>query len=139
MKGKDFEIIGQEHIGVVVSDIEKSKEFYCDILGMDLIYEDIAKVPAGDIHTAFVRLNDLVLDLEQFPEWDDSLKDGLVAHISFKVKNLPAVEEYLRSKGVKFDWDKPSELKPFFNSENGIRFTFFRGPDNEMLELTESL
>ena len=134
---QDFEITGSEHIGTIVSDIEKSKEFYCGLLGMKVIEEKAVTVPAGTIKTCFVELDNIVLDLEEFPEWDSTLKDGLIAHVCFRVKNIKAAVEYLRSKGVKFDWENTVTLEGMFGGN--IEYIFFRGPDNEMLELCERL
>ena len=135
MDDKKYKIYGSEHIGVIVSDIVASKHFYCDILGMEVVYEKVATVPAGKIHACFVKLGNITLDLEQYPEFPEGKGEGLIDHICFGVKNLEEAIADLRSKGVQFTSDEAIKLPDFFR--NGIQFIFFRGPDNEMLELAE--
>ena len=130
---KNFNILGSDHIGLVVKDLQRSKKFYCDMLGMEVIYEDVVATPSGDISTCFVQKGNLIIDIEQFPEWDPTLKDGFIGHIAFEVDNYEEAEAWLRAQGIKFDNEESTYAPAVYGC--GVRFNFFRGPDGEMMEL----
>ena len=130
---KNFKCLGADHIGLVVKDIERSKKFYTELFDMEVIYEAVVACPVGDIYTCFVKKGNLVIDIEQMPEWDPNLKDGFVGHIAFEVDNYEEAEAYLRSKGIKFDNEQSTYAPDVYGC--GVRFNFFRGPDGEMMEL----
>ncbi len=130
---KNFKFMGCDHVGLVVKDIQRSKDFYCNVMDMEVIYEADVPTPSGLITTCFVKKDNLVIDIEQFPEWDPTLKDGFVGHIAFLVDDFEAAEAYLKSKGVKFDNEESVYNADVYGK--GVRFNFFRGPDGEMMEL----
>mgnify|MGYP000926529921 CR=1 FL=1 len=130
---KNFNFLGADHIGMVVKDIKRSKDFYINVLDMEIIFEDAVQCPSGLIYTCFVKKGNLVIDLEQMPEWDPTLKDGFIGHIAFEVDNFEEAEKYLKEKGVKFDYPESTHAPNVY--DNGVRFNFFRGPDGEMIEL----
>lgn len=124
-----------EHIGVMVSDLEKSKKFYCDVLGFKFIEDFDVDIPQGVLATSFVELGGLILHLEMFPEFDTSLKAGLFHHICLNVDDIHAVIEDLKAKGVKFEAESTFTL---YNALGGnMECIFFRGPDNELIELCQ--
>ena len=55
---------------------------------------------------------------------------GLI-HISFLVDNVD--QEYERIKGLGFEFHAP----PMVARENGPKITYFRGPDNVIVEIFE--
>lgn len=128
-----FKFLGADHIGMVVKDINRSKDFYINVMDMEIIFEDAVECPSGLIYTCFVKKGNLVIDLEQMPEWDPTLKDGFIGHIAFEVDNFEEAEAYLKGKGVKFDYPESTFAPNVY--KNGVRFNFFRGPDGEMMEL----
>ena len=131
-----FKFLGADHVGMVVKDIEVSKDFYCNVMDMEVIFEDAVQCPSGLIYTCFVKKGNLVIDLEQMPEYDPTLKDGFIGHIAFEVDDFEAAEAYLKSKGVKFDHEESTFAENVYPGwSNGVRFNFFRGPDGEMMEL----
>lgn len=129
----NFEIFGADHIGMVCKDINVSKKFYTEVLGMKVIYEADVPCPSGIITTCFVKKGNLLIDLESFPEDQHADPNGVVGHIAFQVDDFDAAKKYLLEKGVKFDNENDAWAPDVYNC--GVRFNFFRGPDNEMLEL----
>jgi len=127
-----MKISGLAHIGVFVSDLERSIAFYRDILGFEVRHQN----EVDGIKVAFVNLGDLTLELILSPEEVSKRSDGIVAHIAMKVNGIEAVAAALKEKGIVFESD-------IFFAEHfwakGSKWITFRGPDNEHLELTEVL
>jgi len=131
----DFSINKQEHIGVMVSDLEKSKEFYCGVLGFKVLQDFDVEIPQGVLVTSFIELDNVILHLEMFPEFDTSLKAGLFHHICLNVNNIHGAIEYLKSKGVEFEAENTFTLYDVFGGN--LECIFFKGPDGELIELCE--
>ena len=131
-KGKIMKISGLAHIGVFVSDLERSIAFYRDILGFEVRHQN----EIDGIKVAFISLGDLTLELILSPEEVSKRSDGIVAHIAMEVSGIEAVAAALKEKGIVFEGD-------IFFAEHfwtkGSKWITFRGPDNEHLELTEVL
>ncbi|MEH7275659.1 VOC family protein [Neobacillus vireti] len=117
-----------EHVGVMVSDLEVSIDFYQNVLGLDL-KDKFAASPAvnlaflGDRESSQVIVELIAGENNSFPD------EGKVHHIAFTVDSIE--EEIERLKGLKV---------PFSNNEistlaNGSKYIFFKGPDGETLEL----
>ncbi|MBQ3574557.1 MAG: VOC family protein [Clostridia bacterium] len=130
---KNYEIFGCDHVGMVCKDIQASKKFYTEVLGMKVIYEADVPCPSGIITTCFVKKGNLVIDLEAFPEDQHADYNGVIGHIAFQVDDFDAAKADLLAKGVKFDNENDAWAPDVYGC--GVRFNFFRGPDNEMLEL----
>lgn len=129
-------IYGLMHIGVHVTDLERTKRFYQDVLGFKTAHENSLPGDGGDIKVAFLQLGDLTIEAIQLPKPDEWRKDGKVDHIAMRVKNIELVAAELEKKGIEFE-------APIFTAaefwENGSKWVTFRGPDGEHLELTEIL
>lgn len=131
-------IEGLAHIGIPVSDMSASIEFYQDILGMEVIHESILHDDElGDVKIGFVKKGTLVLEFYEMPVFDDSRKDGFIDHIAIKVKDIESVKDALSEKGISFIEDEIVFGENVF--ENGSKWILFNGPDNERLELNEVL
>lgn len=130
-------IVGLAHIGITVSDVKKSRDFYKEILGMEVLHENTIEDETGLINVCFMKKNDLVLELFQMPQHDKNRKDGMVDHIAFKVKDIETVKNALINKGIKFTQNEIVSCVKLF--DKGAKWILFRGPDNESLELNEVL
>lgn len=125
------------HIGMYVSDIERSKAFYCDILGFNCYYEyDSPSDDGAGAKVAFVRNGNLILELVQFnnPAVSAGRVDGHIDHIAISVKNIEEVQIDLEKKGIVFE-KKNIVFMPIF--DKGSKWLLFRGPDGEHLEVAE--
>jgi len=128
-------INGLAHIGLFITDIEKSKKFYTEILEFETIYECGLGEPDGTTtKIAFLKNGDLTIELVQVAN-PAKRADGWVDHIALKVENIEAVRDTLLSRGVKFETDDITFAPGVF--PNGSKWILFRGPDNEHLEITE--
>ena len=128
---------GLAHIGLFITDIEKSKQFYGEMLGFETIFECTSDEPDGTVtKVAFVKNGDLTLELVQFANPRERT-DGWVDHIALKVEDIEAVRDMLLERGIKFETDEITIAPHVF--PNGSKWILFRGPDNEHLEITEIL
>lgn len=123
---------GIDHVAIICSNYSASKNFYINILGLDLIAENYRE--GRDSYKLDLRLPDgQQIELFSFPNAPERLSypeaRGL-RHLAFKVDNIETTIEYLQSKGVKCE---PIRFDEF----TGRRFCFFQDPDNLPLELYE--
>lgn len=119
------------HVAIIVSDYEKAKHFYVDLLGFAVIRETHRK-----------ERNDYKLDLEldgcelelfsgngnpKRPSYPEAL--GL-RHLAFQVKDIEQTIKELNEKGIETE---PIRIDEVTNQ----RMTFFFDPDGLPLELHE--
>lgn len=122
------------HTMLRVGDLEKSKAFYTDVLGMKLLRE--MEMPAGRFTLAFVGYGDekdsTVLELTW--NWDTSsydLGDGY-GHIAVGVDDVYATCEAIRGKGGKIVRE-PGPMKG-----GTTVLAFVEDPDGYKIEILEN-
>ncbi|MCC6392418.1 MAG: VOC family protein [Bryobacterales bacterium] len=89
-------VTGVAHIALFSRDVDKSRQFYKDLLGYDEPFD--LKNPDGKLSLTFIKVNDRQY-IELFPE-REAASDRL-NHISIETDNAEAMRRYLASKGVK--------------------------------------
>ncbi|NEO49376.1 MAG: VOC family protein [Moorea sp. SIO4A3] len=128
MKTKGF-----HHVAIICSDYEKSKQFYVDILGFSIIEETFRAARKSYKLDLQVGDGDRI-ELFSFPNPPERVSRpeacGL-RHLAFKVDDIEASVNYLKSKGVDVEIIRIDE-------HTGKRFTFFQDPDGLPLEMYES-
>ena len=118
-------------LGVFVSDINASLEFYQEILGMEKL-EDL-EVPFGVLHRlkygkSFFKLID---PKKVPPKGPPGLVDQLgFRYVTFPVTNISEICEALKEKGVKFTIPE-TELMP------GVRIAMIQDPDGNTVEFVQ--
>ena len=121
---------GIHHVAIICSDIEVSKKFYTEILGLKIIRAVYRK--ERDSWKVDLALNDkYVIELFSFPNSPERVSQpealGL-RHIAFSVENLDAVVLELQSKSISVE---PVRI----DEHTGKRFTFIQDPDRLPIEL----
>ncbi|MEQ4511450.1 VOC family protein [Dickeya zeae] len=120
------------HIAIIASDYERSKRFYCDVLGFTL-QQEVYRA-ARDSWKGDLALNDCYLiELFSFPSPPVRVSRpeacGL-RHLAFAVDDIEQAVIALHVAGV--------DCEPVRTDEyTGRRFTFFADPDGLPLELYE--
>ena len=130
------------HVGVPVLDVEKAKTWYTNNLGFNLVHETSLPTAEGDIKVAFVRLNDLTIELYQLVGKDAeevaTRRDGHIDHIAFDVVDMEKGLKDVLAKGGKLHEttsDGPVLLPTFYSK--GVTYVKFRGlSGGETIELT---
>ncbi|VEF46640.1 glyoxalase family protein [Bacillus freudenreichii] len=120
-----------EHTAIMVHDMERSIEFYCEVLGFKVRLR--GRKP--DREMAFLYLPsqrdmeiELICDVDSTVSYNE---DGIVNHLAFIVNDIEAAIRYLKNKRVEFC---SNEIKPTLE---GGRMILFWGPSRELLQLVE--
>jgi catechol 2,3-dioxygenase-like lactoylglutathione lyase family enzyme len=111
-------VIGADHTSFTVSNLDRSLEFYVDLLGCELLgtrditnqyFRDIVGFPDCIVRAAWLRIpgSDHKLELFEYVKplgiaADMRTNNPGSAHIAFYAEDLHAAYEKLRSKGVRF-------------------------------------
>jgi lactoylglutathione lyase len=135
-------ITGIEHIGIVVSDISRSIDFYKNVLGLE-VGEKWEFEPGATLGSSmslprrvvFINAKNASFELLDFAE-DMKAKAGGARgntvglhHIAFQVNKIHDFAANLERKGIRFSTG-PVDLQD-------LTVAFFEDPDGNMLELFE--
>ena len=135
------------HIGIVVNDMERSINFYCNLLGHKIIIDFIEK---GDYFSKLVGLKNsearvvkanapdgIYIELIQFlthpsiePKGNEYNIRGRV-HICYTVEDIDQIYERLSSNNVEFI--SPPLESPF----DPVKTCFCYDPDNTIIQFVE--
>ncbi len=120
------------HIAIICSDYQRSKQFYCDVLGLKIVRE----VFRAERHSYKLDLevNGLYqIELFSFPDPPSRPSQpeacGL-RHLAFEVDNIGEAVSAIINQGVAVE---PIRVDEF----TGKRFTFFADPDGLPIEFYE--
>lgn len=121
------------HVAIIASNYERSKDFYCRILGLRIVQENYRK--ERDSYKLDLAMSDgAQIELFSFPSPPARVSRPEAAglrHLAFEVSDLGQAVSHLKHCGV--------ESEPIRTDEyTGKRFTFFSDPDGLPLELYES-
>jgi catechol 2,3-dioxygenase-like lactoylglutathione lyase family enzyme len=93
-----------DHLGILVADLEASRAFARDVLGLEVALEEFS-VPEMGITGAFFKLGGGQLELLHLDDPGDRLPEGEPAridHVAVRVDDLEAEAKRLSSRGVVF-------------------------------------
>lgn len=120
------------HIAILTDDYEKSKRFYTEVLGFEVIRETYrAERRSYKLDLAIAGLYQI--ELFSFPDFRErgSYPEAKgLRHLAFAVDNVDEAAEALRTKGVEVEPVRIDELTQ-------KRFVFFTDPNGQPLELYE--
>ena len=119
------------HVAIIVSDYEKSKAFYVDTLGLEVVRENYLADRGS--YKLDVKLGDCELEIFSFPGSPQRLTRpeacGL-RHLAFRVADIHEAVAELERRGV--------EVEPIrLDAYTGDLYTFFMDPDGLPLELKQ--
>lgn len=118
------------HVAIIVSDYEKSKDFYVNKLGFEILRENVR---AKDIKLD-LKLNDCELEIfcpnNLPPERVNNPEASGLRHLAFRVDDVESAKAELEKLGIECE---PVRVDSFTNG----KFTFFKDPDNLPLEIHE--
>ena len=119
------------HVAIIVSDYQKARHFYVDVLGFRVLRENYR--PARKDWKLDLALGDCELEIfsgsgnPPRPSYPEAC--GL-RHLAFRVEDIETTVEELAALGVETE---PIRVDGFTNK----RMTFFHDPDGLPLELHE--
>ena len=118
-------------LGIVVSDIKASLNFYQDILGLEFV--GITPVWFGTMHRLRYGTSDFKLIDPKTPP-----PRGLIGlenqlgyrYVTFVIKNISQVYSLLKNRGIEFTLPE-TEIRP------GMRIAMVKDPDGNIVEFVE--
>lgn len=111
------------HAAIVVSDLEKSEQFYGTVLGLKKI-DRVLKFPGAWYEVGAFQIH-LIADSAS-SEIQNAQKWGRNRHLAFSVTNLEKAKETLIQAGCEFQV-----------SASGRAALFVKDPDSNIIELGE--
>ncbi len=141
-------IKGLHHTNIVVSDMNRTRQFYTETLGLEISLEvsiednefsrgaGLADTRVAATFFSVPGSNTLIetfqyLNPPSRPMPSDSKANDMgFGHICFEVDDIQQAYQSLRDKGVEFA-STPVTMA------NGVRWCYFYGPDGERLELLQ--
>lgn len=120
------------HIAIICSDYSKSKAFYTEVLGLEVLQE-VYRAERRSFKLDLALNGQYVIELFSFPDPPERVSRpeacGL-RHLAFAVENLDKAMENLIGKRIEVE---PIRVDPYTDK----RFTFFADPDGLPIELYE--
>jgi len=128
-----------DHIGIITNNLQKSVEFYTDVLGFSIS----TKIEMDDIgfSAIFVEKNGSKIELmgyrDEIPKRSEGIKIKLGGssipindHITFSVDDIGATVTDFKEKGVIFYLET-------VQLEGGMKLASFKDPNGVLIELVE--
>ncbi|GMN08277.1 VOC family protein [Croceitalea sp. MTPC5] len=120
------------HIAVICSNYQKSKQFYTEVLGLDIIRE-VYREHRNSYKLDLALNGHYLLELFSFPnppKRTSRPESCGLRHLAFEVTNIEQEVSHLKKQGVKTEPIRVDE-------HTGKKFTFFADPDDLPIELYE--
>lgn len=119
------------HIAIIGSDYEKSKHFYVDLLGFEVIRENYRK--ERDDYKIDLACGEQEIELfiiKNAPKRVNHPEALGLRHLAFRVESVDETVNELKKKGI--------ETEPVrFDTYTNKKMTFFKDPDGLPLEIHE--
>jgi catechol 2,3-dioxygenase-like lactoylglutathione lyase family enzyme len=140
-------------IGMTVSDMDRSVEFYSKVLSFQKVpdvevtgedYEKLQGVFGLRIRVVKMKLGDESIDLTEYlapkgrayPE-DSRSNDRWFQHIAIITSNMEKAYEWLRQNKVEHASTGPQRLPEWNKNAAGIKAFYFRDPDRHYVEILQ--
>jgi len=122
---------GFSHVGLYVTNMERSLEFYTKLLGLKVLQRFPDSGTGKDI--AFLGVNEPSLELlcPTIPEAKPRETKGCYDHLAWYVTDIAQAMQELSERGIKFSTPEPMIVL------DGRKIAFFRGPDDKRIELVQ--
>ena len=144
-------VSGVDSIGLTVSDLDRSVEFYSRVLSFEVVsefevagsdYEHLHGVFGLRARTARMRLGDEFIELTEYlaPKGrpapvDARSNDRWFQHVAIIVSDMDRAYKRLRQHKVQHASSGPQRLPEWNKNAGGIQAFYFRDPDGHPLEI----
>ncbi len=115
-------IVAMNHFTVLAEDLEKSRDFYMNVLGLEEGYRPPLGFPGAWLYTNGQAVLHIIAG-RPLPE----PRSGVLDHMAFSARDLPAVVGKLRAREIEYDLRR--------QSESGIWQLFCFDPSGARVEL----
>lgn len=130
---------GIQHIGIPVTDLERSKSFY-EKLGFKNVMSSTFQSNGQTGFCTMMKRGQAVMELFQLPENElediRGLEDGHINHVTFDVSDVDKAFQELKDAGFEAVEEAPVFLDFW---EKGCKYFNVLGPDGERLEFNQIL
>ncbi len=127
---KMLQLTALHHIAIICSDYERSKKFYTEILGFQILQE-VYRAERQSYKLDLALNGTYLIELFSFPDPPQRVSQPEAAglrHLAFAVADIEKEVQTLANLGIKAE---PIRV----DDTTGKRFTFFSDPDDLPLEL----
>lgn len=126
-------ISGFHHVAVICSNYARSKQFYTEVLGLQVLAENYRA--ARDSYKLDLQIPGggqvEIFSFPQSPERPSYPEARGLRHLAFAVHSIDDAVAYLNTQGVEVEKVRVDEY-------TGKRYTFFSDPDQLPIELYEN-
>lgn len=126
-------LTGVHHIAIICSDYQRSKQFYTEVLGLD-IQREVFRETRNSYKLDLSLNGEYIIELFSFPNPParPSFPEALgLRHLAFSVLDIRAERDRLLNLGIAVEEIRIDEITE-------KRFTFFSDPDGLPIELYET-
>ena len=151
LEGQQPPISAVGTIGITVSDMDRSLDFYAHVLHFAIVsdeersgetYEHLKGIFGLRIRVARLQLGEEQIELTEYltprgrqvPS-DSRSNDRWFQHIAIIVRDMDAAYAWLRKNRVQYASTGPQTLPAWNKNAGGIKAFYFRDPDNHVLEI----
>ena len=131
---------GVQHLGLPVTDLERSKAFYLNLGFTQTMRTDLPGQTEA-IQVAMLQKDDLTIELYQLAGQERkeiaARQDGHIDHIALNVLDIDRAYTEIRTAGLEILEENAPVFLPFW--EHGVKFFTIRGPDGEKVEFNQIL
>jgi glyoxylase I family protein len=120
------------HIAIIASDYQKSKYFYTEILGLQIVRE-VYREARNSYKLDLAIGENYVIELFSFPNppaRPSRPESCGLRHLAFEVEDVAEAKQNLEVKGIEVEDIRIDEF-------TGKKFTFFADPDDLPIEFYE--
>jgi catechol 2,3-dioxygenase-like lactoylglutathione lyase family enzyme len=145
------EILGVDSIGMTVSDMDRSVDFFSQVLTFKTVsetefrseqYDRLVGIFGTRVRVVKMKLGQEMIELTEYltPQGrpiplESRSNDLWFQHIAIVVRDMDAAYKQLRRFNVKYISTEPQRIPEWNKAAAGVRAFYFRDPDNHPLEL----
>lgn len=134
-----IQINGFQHLGIPVTNLEQSIEFYAK-LGFANVMESTFKLHGEIGKVSMMKRGNMIIEIYQMPEPEltevKKRKNGHVDHMAFDVDDIDLTYAWMKENGFQIDEPEPVFLAFW---DKGCKYFHVIGPDGERLEFNQIL
>jgi catechol 2,3-dioxygenase-like lactoylglutathione lyase family enzyme len=138
-KHLEHNFTGLQHIGIPVTDLQQSVQFYMK-LGFDNVMEGTFAHNNETGNVRMMKRGEAIVELFMMPESElaeiRNRKDGHIDHLAFNVVDIDKAYSELKNSGFQISEKEPVSLTFW---KKGCKYFTVIGPDNEKLEFNQIL
>lgn len=131
---------GLQHLGLPVTNLERSKDFYAQLGFIEAMRTDI-QPQMEVIQVAMMQHENFMIELYQLGQEDlqeiTKRADGHIDHVALNVLDIEQAYLEIKASGLEILEDNAPVYLPFW--EHGVKYFTVRGPDGEKIEFNQIL